>query len=50
MEEQPDIIILDLLMPMMNGFEVMHNLEDTPVTKEPPITIFTVKHVTTEER
>ena len=50
MAEQPDIIILDLLMPGMNGFEVLDNLEEAPVTKRPPIIIFTVKQLTAEER
>lgn len=50
MAEQPDTIILDLLMPGMNGFEVLDNLEEAPVTKRPPIIIFTVKHLTAEER
>jgi CheY-like chemotaxis protein len=34
----------------MNGFEVLDNLEEAPVTKRPPIIIFTVKQLTAEER
>ena len=50
MAEQPDIIILDLLMPGLNGFEVLDNLEKAPVTKQPPVIIFTLKHITADER
>ena len=48
--EQPDIIILDLLMPGVNGFEVLDRLERSPATNKPPVVLFTVKHLTTEEK
>ena len=48
--EQPDIIILDLLMPEVNGFEVLDRLERSPATNKPPVVLFTVKHLTVDEK
>jgi DNA-binding response OmpR family regulator len=35
----PDLVILDLLMPYKNGFEVLRELRATPETEEVPIII-----------
>src|SRR5499427_4906980 len=48
--ERPDLIILDLLMPGMNGFEVLDRLAQSPVTRGLPIIICTVKQLTAEEK
>jgi CheY-like chemotaxis protein len=47
--EHPDLIILDLLMPGMNGFEALDRLAQSPVTQRLPIIIVTVKQLTAEE-
>lgn len=39
----PDGIILDLMMPEMDGFEVLENIRSTPRTKEIPVLILTAK-------
>ena len=39
--EIPDLILLDLLMPVMNGFEVLAKLKETPETAGIPIIILT---------
>lgn len=36
---QPDLILLDLMMPGMDGFEVTHALRNDPVTAAIPIMI-----------
>lgn len=45
----PDLLILDLLMPIMNGFEVVTKLRDLPSTAALPIVIMTAKEITPEE-
>jgi DNA-binding response OmpR family regulator len=37
--QPPDLVILDLLMPYKNGFEVLRELQSTPETKDVPIII-----------
>ncbi len=38
-EEKPDIVLLDIIMPKMGGFEVMEEMSKDPVLKEIPIVI-----------
>ena len=39
-EAMPKLIILDLMMPHMNGFEFLHNLRSYPKFKDVPVVIF----------
>ncbi len=39
MKELPDIILLDVMMPVMNGFEVLKRLRKNPDTMETPVII-----------
>jgi signal transduction histidine kinase/CheY-like chemotaxis protein len=48
--ERPSVIILDLLMPETDGFEVLEGLRADPATAEIPIVVLTAKSVTREER
>ena len=41
--EMPDLVLLDILMPGMNGFEVCKVLKSDPKTKQIPIVMFTVR-------
>ena len=38
---KPDLILLDVIMPKMDGYEVCKKLKGNPETKDTPIIIFT---------
>lgn len=42
-EEQPDLILLDVMMPGMDGYEVTRHLRGDPNTTDIPIIMFTAK-------
>ena len=42
-EEKPDVILLDVMMPDLDGYEVTRRLRKNPITKDTPILIFTAK-------
>jgi len=43
LEEKPDIILLDVMMPDMDGYEVSRRLRRNPATQAMPILMFTAK-------
>ena len=46
----PDLIVLDLMMPEMSGFEVVTALQETPATARIPVVVVTAKQVTAQDR
>jgi CheY-like chemotaxis protein len=50
LKKKPDLIILDLMMPDVDGFEVVSKLRDDPAGSKIPILIYTAKNISSEDR
>jgi len=37
--EKPDFILLDLMLPLMNGFDVLAEIKNNPATKHIPVIV-----------
>src|SRR5438094_234023 len=48
--EPPDLIITDLLMPTMDGFELIRQLHADPALAATPVILYTAKYYKTELR
>ena len=46
----PDVIVLDLMMPELNGFDVVAALNEHPDTSRIPILVVTAKLITAQDR
>jgi DNA-binding response OmpR family regulator len=42
-ESKPDLVILDVMMPIMDGFEVLRAMHDGPETREIPAIMVTAR-------
>lgn len=42
-QDRPDIVVLDIVMPRMNGYELCRRLKDNPKTKELPVVMCSTK-------
>lgn len=42
-QEKPDLIILDIMMPVLDGYETCRRLKKLPETKETPVVLLTAK-------
>lgn len=48
--QQPDLILLDLMMPELDGFKVITALQEKPEWKKIPVIVITGKDLTIKER
>ena len=46
----PDLVLLDLMMPEMDGFQFLERLRDQPERLKVPVVVLTAKDLTAEER
>ncbi|MFK5952882.1 MAG: response regulator, partial [Desulfobacterium sp.] len=47
---KPDALVLDLIMPEMNGFEVLEKIRSNPDTRNLPVIVVTAKSLSMEEK
>lgn len=45
-EQQPDLILLDIMMPVMDGYEMLRSLKEDPVLAHIPVLMLTAKSET----
>jgi CheY-like chemotaxis protein len=45
-DEIPDLILLDIMMPKMDGWETFKNLKENPLWKNIPVFFLTARHDT----
>jgi CheY-like chemotaxis protein len=48
--QRPDVILLDLMMPQMDGFEFVAALRQQETGRSVPVVVVTAKELTAEER
>jgi CheY-like chemotaxis protein len=49
-ERQPELVLLDLMMPDVNGFDVVDALRSNLITQHTPILVITAKDLTNEDK
>jgi len=49
-DDPPELVILDLMMPDVDGFAVLEHLKGNPVTRQIPVIVVTAKELTPEMR
>ena len=48
--EQPDLILMDVMMPACDGYEACRRLKENPKTKHIPVVMLTAKTQVTEQK
>jgi PAS domain S-box-containing protein len=48
-KSKPDAILLDLMMPEMDGFSLLEKIRENPETAEVPVFVLTAKELSTQE-
>jgi DNA-binding response OmpR family regulator len=49
-EQQPDLVVLDLMMPGLDGYEVCRRLRTDPVTAHMPVIILSARSLTRDQK
>ena len=49
-EQRPGLILLDLMMPEMDGFEFLAELRETEAWRSIPVIVITAKNITLEDQ
>lgn len=49
-ENKPDAIVLDIVMPKMDGFQLLEKIRNFEPTKDVPVLVLTAKHISSAER
>ena len=49
-QEKPDLVLLDLMMPDMDGFEVIEHMREMPAAVHLPVIVVTAKELDAEEQ
>jgi DNA-binding response OmpR family regulator len=47
--DKPDLVVLDIMMPRMDGFEVLNKIISNPVAKDIPVIMLTAKKDSKDE-
>ncbi len=50
MKQRPDLVILDLMMPEVDGFEFLHRMRRNSQFRDTPVIVATAKELTDDER
>ena len=48
--EKVDLILMDVMMPVLDGYEACRRLKDNPATKDIPVVMLTAKTQLTEQK
>jgi DNA-binding response OmpR family regulator len=48
--EQPDLVLMDVMMPVLDGFEACRRLKQNPATMDIPVVMLTAKTQLTEQK
>ncbi len=48
LERHPDVVVLDLMMPGMNGYEVLETLQQDERTSDIPVLVLTAKSLSAD--